>query len=79
MPVEANEEDINTNRVNPATLYRRTGIRIAISKSIVANGTLFANRIQAVQSVILSLIQIDDVWMRTYAFKNRSCGETRNR
>ena len=48
VPVEANEEDINTNRVNPDTLYRRTGIRIAISKFIVANGTPFANRIQAV-------------------------------
>ena len=72
VPVEANEEDINTNKVNPDTLYRRTGIRIAISKFIVANGTLFANRIQAVRSVILSLIQIDDVWIGVYAFKNRN-------
>ena len=72
VPVEANEEDINTNKVNPDTLYRRTGIRITISKFIVANGTLFANRIQAVRSVILSLIQIDDVWIGVYAFKNRN-------
>ena len=72
VPVEANEEDINTNKVNPDTLYRRTGIRIAISKFIVANGTLFTNRIQAVRSVIFSLIQIDDVWMGAYAFKNRN-------
>ena len=72
VPVEANEEDINTNKVNPDTLYRRTGIRIAIWKFIVANATLFANRIQAVRSVILSLIQIGDVWGGAYAFKNRN-------